>query len=298
MKDDYIYELEEKYFNFLDSYGISKKQSRFSRSFHVFKTSLASDEYKQTKVIPKKYLGEFRQALFDLTELYDIFQSIRGERDSPIIKDKLKKLNSGTHAHSQERKENTIARNTQFELVMYGELKKSGVNATLENPNPDILIKSRNHNFAIECKRIFSDSDYKVQDAVGDARDQLTCFFERDKKGVGIIAIDISRALTKGTLMLESATSQTAKEFISKEMELRRNLLAKYWTAKRLKDQRIIYVLIHATVIARLSNPNLHTHIGYSLVDTVHITSYSQLLAQDAMRTIFEPLNKLASQLS
>jgi hypothetical protein len=298
MKDQLLFDLEDQYFDYIAGYGIKRNQSRFTTSFRCFKEALSSDEYKESKTIPQALIGEFRQAIFDLTELFDIFQAIKGTTDDDILRDKLIKLNSGNSVHSLENATNSVARNTQFEMILYSELKESGVNAIFAEPNPDILINSTNHNFAIECKRVFSQSPSRVQSAVGDARDQLKRLFERDDKAVGIIAIDLSRHLTNGELMIESDTDNAdhVRDFLGSEMERLRASFSRHWAKSRIGDQRIVCVIVHATILARLQKINLLTHAGFSLVQDIHGTPYSNLLFDDAVRNVLAPLNKLASK--
>jgi hypothetical protein len=289
--DKEFIKLEGLYSKRLASFGLNINRSRFKKSFDVYSKVTEELESNDSKVVPEKYIRDFRYATYDLSQLLDIYNALQNHPDKNLVKEKLKKLNKGSSIPSEESSANTVSRDTQFELKLFSDLRESGVRCDIKEPRPDIEFVGADHKYAIECKRVFSDKDSKVSTRVAEARDQLKMYLEENKNGIGIIAIDITRRLTGGNTYLRAKNEQVATSRLSHELDEFRKKFARYWSPNRLEDQRIVAVLLYASMYSYLEERELASHASQIVVQNTFSTPYSNILFRNAINEVFGPLS-------
>lgn len=283
--------LEKSYSALLIELGLSLGRSRFKKAFDDYSKINKILANSKSKIVPDDQVENFRHATYDLSQLLDIFNAVKDYPDKKVLKEKLKRLNGGSTNPSEETNSNTVARDTQFELKLYSDLKESGVKCEPKEPRPDIEIEGQQYIFAVECKRIFSDQDSKVSQRVGEARDQLKMYLDEDKGGVGIVAIDITRRLTGGNTYLRAKNEHVATARLSHDLDEFRKRFARFWSPNRIDDQRIVAVLLYASMYSYLEDKELASHASQVVVQNIYDTPYSNLLFKHALDDVFVPLS-------
>jgi hypothetical protein len=291
-KDDKFFQLKEDYSKLLQELGMNLTNSRFAATFKTFSAVKQSPEYLADGTIPKNLIASFRNALFDLTELQDIYDAIQDYPDRAIVKEKLVKLNSGHNIHSDETSKNNVARNTQFELKLFSELKKAGLGCYLKEPNPDIEILNVGRSYAVECKRLFAFNEGRIKSNVNDARDQLEKILKVQPHKTGVIAIDITRNLTNGDSYLEAKNSKTALARLEYELENFRKQHEMLWSPRRVRNERITAILIHVSLFAYLKEEAIYSHGAYTLIQPIHPTIYGKMMFDQAYQDVYLPIDK------
>lgn len=119
-------------------------------------------------------------------------------------------------------------------LHLYVKLAKASYDTSL-NIHPDILVKINGREYAIECKRIFSENSL-IRNIL-DAREQLRKHSLNKRNQLGIIAMSMTRSIHAGNRKLVTETIEQASAIASNkindvyqkhESEIRRNLSYKF----------------------------------------------------------------------
>lgn len=289
-----FFDLEPKYAELMAKIGLPINNNRFRQAFSNY--SKLNSEMKQanTQIIPEKWSTQFKHAVYDLTELLDIYHAINDYPDSVLLRNKLKLMNDGVNSPADETPTNAIARNIQFELILFSELRKAGVVCKLCEPNPDIEITSQliGHSYAIECKRIYSFSDSKVHSSIIDARDQLNQLLSKKPYQTGIIALDVTRRLTQGTDYLRAKNESVLLARLSHELDQFRVKYMRYFSPQKIGDKRILAILLHASMYAYIEDRGLASHAAYTVVHEIHSQPYSKKLFRNMMHDVALPLSR------
>lgn len=192
--------------------------SRISQYFKYLneiekKRTLNQESFSQ---MIKKDKAKFYLSQFYVLEIYHIIDAIQNSNYDPIIiKGKLKRLMEGSYLLSEEIGENTVARNTAFELSLFSFFKQKGLNCRLEEPNPDIRLFTSRFTYNIECKRPFSINNLEknIKKALRQLRKSV------DGKSIPTIALSLDQVLLKellkeGDPILDSQNYSTALNFL------------------------------------------------------------------------------------
>lgn len=290
-KEELLFELEDKYSQLLFKLGLPDGNNRFKQAFNNYKDLAAEMAQTGTEIIPEKWSTDFKHAVYDLTELLEIYNAVNDYSDVSLLREKIKILNGGTSSPADETGVNTAARDVQFELKLLSELTKAGITCELAEPKPDIKIKSSliGHSYAIECKRIFSSRDSSVHDNINSARNQLKELFMNDQQITGIIALDVTRRLTKGTDYLRVKNEAVALAKLSHDLEQFRVKYMRYFSSDKIGNKRILAVLLHASVYTYLEDQGLASHGSYTVIHEIHSSPYSKALFKELKRDIIIP---------
>lgn len=108
-------------------------------------------------------------------------------------------------------------RNTLFELRLATRLMKSGFGANLTFDHPDILVPTIGHEYAIECKRIFSINSFEKLTL--EAISQLIDYsLTGNSNRLGIVAISITRGFHKGDMKLNAESHEELEKLVDREI--------------------------------------------------------------------------------
>lgn len=293
-KEQLLFDLEPKYDELVTKLGLPIGNNRFKQAFSNYKKLTIEMKQAGTQIVPEKWSTEFKHAVYDLTELLDIYNSIKDYPDKTILKEKIRLLNGGVNSPANETGTNTYARNFQFELKLFSELAGAGITCRLKDPNPDIEVASKlvGYTYAIECKRIYSFRDSSVHDSINDARDQLNELLSENPNQTGIIALDVTRRLTQGTDYLRAKNETVALARLSHELDQFRVKYMRYFSPSKIGNKRILAVLLHASMYTYIEDRELASHGAYSVIHEIHPEPYSKILFQDMMRDVLLPLSK------
>lgn len=289
-KDAELIELEQDYAKLLDNLGLRNAPNRFKKSFDAFRAMSKEMQEAGTETVPDEWSQAFRHAVYDLTELLSIYKSVQGYPDKELLKDKFRIMNGGVSSPAEETSANNAARNVQFELTLYSEFSEAGLKCYLREPRPDIEILNVGRSYAIECKRLFSNEDSQIGKNISAARDQLDDVLQKNPHKTGVIAIDITRRLTRGTDYLLAKNEEVAKLRLSHDMDSFRQQYARYWTATKIKNKRITAILLHASMYTYIEDRGQAAHGAYSIIQDIHPEPYSKLLFRQAFEDVYSPL--------
>jgi hypothetical protein len=170
--------------------------------------------------------------LLDLCEMNIIISALADIPDG-ILQQKWAKLCKGTLNRYEETPLNSIARNTQFELLLYADLRRSGINCALCEPNPDILVEQDSVAVNIRCKRIFNYSTNAVSRNVHNAANQLRVD-HKSNGHLGIIALATERVFSGGTTFLKSENQYKAIEHVRQLHDSFYDDHKRFWNSKKL----------------------------------------------------------------
>lgn len=154
------------------------------------------DDLKYRDLFNKLGSDVLGSSLNDAFIIHSILPYIQ-DIDPKILKSKFQKILSGTLLH-EETKDSNEARNYLFELFLYTTFKKVNMNIEMHDPNPDLLLKCGVRNYHIECKRLSSDSEARLEENIKKAVKQIN-FSLKNKSPTtyGVIAISIDFIMTK-----------------------------------------------------------------------------------------------------
>jgi hypothetical protein len=285
-QDPELSQLEQSYSKLLASLNLDIKRSRFRKAFNDYRK--ITDSINTIREVPENLLNEYRCAVYDLSQLKDIYIEINDYHDRALLKDKLKKLNEGSSDPAEENPLNTIARNTQFELKLFSDLKESGVPCNLGEPRPDILVNNSRGNYAIECKRIFSDDDSKIRGNISDACKQLDLYLNENTDATGIIAVDVTRRLTGGTKYLYAESTKGAKAQLEHDLRVLHRQYAKFWQSNRIKNKRIASIMLYASMYKE--DQESDSQITQLVGENLHHTPYGDFLYGRILEDVVGPL--------
>jgi len=277
------------YQKLLKEYGLStKSHNRFDHAFSVLER--AEKLKKEGEAFDPQFTGDYRFALLDIDELIDIIPALEGE-DPVIVKDKLTQMLQGTHSRTEETAENSLARNTQFELYLMARMKQAGLPAKLHAEHPDISVATEKRLYGVEAKRIFSDKPEKVKSNVRTAATQLATYSLPSPTSRGIIALSIDHHLIGSELILAADNEAAVHEILGNQVEaFILHHMPTFQSKEAMKDERISGILVVIRVagdVAEEGIPITSTWIGgtYGLV-----TGAGRTYAAEVNKDILVPL--------
>jgi hypothetical protein len=197
----------------------------------------------------KKYKkGEPTQALLDIREVANFIPFLH-EINDEILKTKLTLLIKGNLLRIEESEvnNNSVARNTQFELFLFSQLRSVGIDAELCDPNPDVKVFINGRTYYIECKRILRLTATSVNTNSKKALRQLNEHMDRhDESQFGVVALSVQRILAKPEEILNSHTQQSGLDFIQNQSyDFIEQNNHSWQNPARLKNSRIASVWVH-----------------------------------------------------
>lgn len=254
-----VEDLYAKYGLKLDS---SNRISKYFDYLSEIERNRNSDKDKFSQIIQKDkakyYLSQFY--VIEICHIIDAIQN--SKHDKKIVKEKLERLINGSYLLSEEEKNNTVARNTTFELSLFSFFNTKGLQATLESPNPDLRLFTDNFTYNIECKRPFSYK--KLEKNIKKAFKQLRK--SNDGKSIPTIALSLDQVLLKeflaqGDPILDSYSSTTALNFLSITMSnfLHNNVPM---IQKICRDESCL-ILYYLSCLVGLKTDGLMAHTTY-----------------------------------
>jgi hypothetical protein len=180
--------------------------------------------------------------------------SIVPHRPRLMAHPRLKEVFSGAPLSGQEN--NTLPRNTLFELTVASLLEKAGI-ATDVISGSDVEA-SFEVPLCIECKRVQSMAAIEARLIEAD-RQLATRLPQRGAGALGIIAVSVTKALTAGTKRLQVADDKQI-DAVMTQVALE--------TAKELRKhvaklQSCEVVLLHACIAGTTGTPFVYTQIGF-----------------------------------
>ncbi len=167
--------------------------------------------------------GEVGFALKQLFEMVFISENVLGifrratEEERKQLAKRIKDVLSGPPYTKNETASNSLARNSQFELLLAARLISRGYNDVKLLENPDILVKIKDRNYAFECKRLTSQSKSAITDNVNNAITQITRNRSNDVFG-RVVAVDLSSQYEKGENWLGGKSHNSAENFAQREL--------------------------------------------------------------------------------
>jgi hypothetical protein len=268
---------------------------RFNTYFKLVKDLNEARKNGEVDLISNEKMGDMRYALHDLSELKRIIGGIQASSvSSDILGDKLKKMLEGSHSRVDEKLANTTPRNTQFELLLFGDLVRAGLACRLREPNPDIEVAADTRVYAIECKRVFVKSDNSVRRNVEDALTQIRKTIGNDSEKRGVVAIAIERRLTDGDKILSAGNEATARARMGKEVEEFIRQYSRYWIGKRIKNEREVAVCVYASLCGSVHQEGMIVHCTQVGFTNTSSTTYGKLLFQSFVEDIANPIRKMS----
>src|SRR5579863_509690 len=127
-------------------------------------------------------------ASLDVVEFLDIFEAFRNESPDRIAP-KLERASSGPFMAMAETKQNSDARNMQFELALAAEWRLNGLNVNIGEP--DLTLSVGSTKYIIECKRPFREESVRAN--IRGAKNQLAARLDSAENYFGAVAISVSR---------------------------------------------------------------------------------------------------------
>lgn len=260
---EHLVSIEPDFNNFLSSLGIkSVLPNRWNECFKLVQELNKARASDTVDDIDPARFGLMRFALLDLQELEIILKGVSDESNTELVKKKFILLLQGVQDRTVEA-QNTVARDTQFELVLYSELKCAGFQVALRDPNPDLEIKLWPISYGIECKRIFSTDDNSMIRNIRAASSQLRNNYIRKNKH-GIIAISVDRFLTGENKQVQAFNEQDARTFMSSQVERFVNEYGNRWNNPAIIDNdSICAIIIYMSFIGSLDTENIVSRMAY-----------------------------------
>jgi hypothetical protein len=244
--------------------GIKPNTDRIHRAVEIvekankgWKELRESNEPTKIANVDDYYFG-----LVEALEFSDIFRAFE-KNDPKVIGPKLERALSGPLRPADETTKTADGRNIMFELALAAQLRLSGAEVSLGEP--DIAVTLSGRRFLIECKRPFREDSVRAN--VRGAAGQLKGHLEADSEAAGIIAISVSRILNPGTKLFV-VSSEEAKELLGDPVEELIRKTEKSWQADEFHT-RIATVLFHLSTPGVIEDRDLLTTMSYVVVRPV-----------------------------
>ncbi len=245
----------------LDEFGLNlSPHSWIHRAYYIVESLAeiyADNNRRENFMKQENKNADVYFALHDITVLGDILPFLKDE-DRGVIKGKIKKI-LRMDSPPLEDLPNNEARNTLWELNLYSRLKRANIQATLGDPNPDILATLGQRQYYIQCKRVYSPGERALRQNIARAVGQLINDLETEgDDAFGMLAFSIERPLTKGELMLVTESEQIAREKLRGVLEEFRKRYGHLWQDPSvIRDPRIVAVALHILVPGVVENENI-----------------------------------------
>lgn len=209
-----LLQYEDKVKNLFSTLGINySSECRINKYFQYLRLidsnrSLNKDEFH--KLINNDKV-KFYYCQYYVLEICKILDSIDNNFDKRILVEKLTNITKGSYLLSEENENNTIARDTTFELSLFAFFKNKGLESSIYNTNPDLKLKTDNFTYNIECKRPASNNS--LEKSIKKAFKQLNKNYKDNI--IPTIALSLEHILLGGELILHSKDEHSSLEFLS-----------------------------------------------------------------------------------
>lgn len=258
-----ILDVLESLDGWLAKLGIEPKNDRIHAAIDVMQRAQAGFEQLRATGQPAKIgnVEHFHFGIEEAHEFYDIFRAFEHEKPE-VLKPKLMCALSGPWHPRDETKDNTLGRNTMFELSLAAEWRILGLVAKVGDP--DITLVLNNVSFFVECKRPFDVTGIRpnVRGAARQLREKL------DRQGaeaaVGIIAVSVTRMFNRGRKLYVVPTEKDVERLGDRVEKLMRESEL-YW-AKLDHHPRIVAVLFHIATPGVVEDKDILARMRYTIL--------------------------------
>lgn len=241
-----------KYDAMLARLDIKNKKNRWDTAYELVNALEVARLNDSIGDIDSVTLGRMRFALTDLDNMNLILDQFSDD-ESILFKHKFSEILKGAISQVDEISTGSGPRDIQLELLMCAKFRKAGLDAQLGNPHPDILVRVNGKKYGFECKRIFNLNQSSVQKNIEKAISQLNDhFLDKDysKRGLPLLCID--KFVTGGDKILSAQDESSARSFLGDQIQEFISKYYKRWNGSKIKDGRIIGVMIFMNVTAEL----------------------------------------------
>ncbi|MEX0999925.1 MAG: hypothetical protein WD000_08210 [Thermodesulfobacteriota bacterium] len=188
-----------------------------------------------------------------------------------VIRNKLSILAKGPYLLSEEHKNNTTARDAEFELELFSFLYEKGLKVRLCDPNPDIQLITSNFTYDIECKR--PNSMNSMEKHIRKAVSQLKKII--NGSNIPTIALSLDSILTKDDLILSSKDERSSLNFLN--VTLSEFLKANAMMVSKICGSNPCLVLYHLSCLSGYSN---NIPMAYTTYMTGNIYNFEKSLSR------------------
>lgn len=190
--------------------------NRINQYFQYLK-KIESERLKGNKEKFKSLINsnkaKFYFSQFYVLEVCNIIDAIEELKPSDhILIEKLRNIVQGNYLLSEENVNNSIARNTTFELSLFSFFHSKNLHVELCHPNPDISLNLSKFQYSIECKRPFSYES--LEKNIYKAIKQLRRHSNSDR--IPTIALSLDQVLLGKDLILDTKDEKSALLFLEK----------------------------------------------------------------------------------
>ena len=208
--------------NFLDTRGISTKNTRISRYLEYLKEQSESENFDAFTIFKNSKDGPFKSSgdwyLYTLREVHELMWILKGfKKHTPKgVDEKLKIIVSGRDFAALD--VNSLSRNTQFELRIASYFCQTGCKVDLSTKT-DIIAFNRRYAFYTECKRIGSPK--QLESKLSYASKQLNQRMPRRALGRvvnGCIAADVTKVAFEHNGLTLGMTNEHSKDVIQEKL--------------------------------------------------------------------------------
>lgn len=241
----------------LERLSIKPKNNRWNEAYKLITELEKNRKDNSIEEIDGELLGRMRFALTDLSNLSLILNQFEDE-ESEEFKEKFKEMLGGHNDQTKEIDTSSIARDTQFELLMCARFREAGLNSYLGKTHPDVVCVVDGIKYGFECKRIFNFNELSVQSNIKKAIDQLhKNFVNKDFRNRGMPLLCIDRYVTGGDKILKAQNAVSARAELGRQIQVFVDRNYKRWNAGKAKDARIIGALLYMNVTAILEDEGM-----------------------------------------
>lgn len=208
--------------NFLESRGISTKNTRISRYSDYLKERSHSGSLDEFKIFKNSTDGPFESSadwyLYTLREVHELMWILKGLKKhiSKGVDEKLELIVSGRDFAALD--SNSLSRNTQFELRIASYFCQTGCNVDLSSKT-DIIAFNKKYAFYTECKRVGSPK--QLESRLSYASKQLNQKMPRRVLGRivnGCIAADVTKVAFAHNGLTFGMTNEHSRDVIQEKL--------------------------------------------------------------------------------
>lgn len=212
-----LLEYEVKINNLYSKFNIAFNDLNRINQYFQYLKKIESERLKgdgdKFKTLINSNKAKFYFSQFYVLEACNIIDAIEELKPNDnILKEKLRNIVQGNYLLSEENINNSIARNTTFELSLFSFFHSKGLHAELCHPNPDISLTLNKFQYSIECKRPFSFES--LEKNIYKAMKQLRRHSQIDC--IPTIALSLDQVLLGKDLILDSKDEKSALSFLEK----------------------------------------------------------------------------------
>ncbi len=223
------------------------------------------DSEKSREFFKKYKKAELNFALHDINALHH-FWLFADDVEKEILREKLKFILSGNSL--AENATNTTPRDTLFELQLFTQFKRVGLDAHLCAPNPDIEVHIGGKVYNIQCKKLYRPERKTIKRAINNAFKQLNKDILKNPASFGIVALSIEDFYTAGGKALVTETAEDALVNLSTNLDIFFKTFEALWhNPVKIRNQNTIALMAYISAITITKSNNLQstgTYIGFT----------------------------------